>query len=83
VTGVFEIKSGVVGDLIRVIQTVELMGARSVLTGISTPNALTLLHLEINLEAVTTSADLQQGIPVADQLLFNSRPSPTVPPGPA
>jgi rsbT co-antagonist protein RsbR len=69
VTGVPAIDSGVANHLLRTVDAARLMGASSIVTGISTEVAETLVGLGLGLESLTTVGDLQGGIEHAERLL--------------
>ena len=51
-----------------------LMGASSIISGISAPIAQTLVNLGVDLGGIRTVANLQRGIEVAEQYLHLSAP---------
>jgi rsbT co-antagonist protein RsbR len=69
VTGVPSIDSNVANHLLRTVDAARLMGATSIVTGISTEVAETLVGLGLGLESLTTVGDLQGGIEHAQRLL--------------
>jgi rsbT co-antagonist protein RsbR len=69
VTGVPAIDSNVANHLLRTVDAARLMGATSIVTGISTGVAETLVGLGLGLEGLTTAGDLQSGIEHAEHLL--------------
>jgi len=74
VTGVPAIDSAVANHLLRTVDAARLMGATSIVTGISTEVAQTLAGLGLGLEGLTTVGDLQGGIEHAEHLLEPSHP---------
>ncbi|WP_197041565.1 STAS domain-containing protein [Chondromyces apiculatus] len=62
ITGVSMVDSGVANALIRAAQGVRLLGARTVLTGISPHIAQTLVTLGIDFDSIITHGTLQSGI---------------------
>jgi rsbT co-antagonist protein RsbR len=69
VTGVAEIDAAVASRLMRAVGAARLMGARSVLSGLSTANAQVLADADVDLAGVATASDLQAGIQQADAML--------------
>jgi anti-anti-sigma regulatory factor len=68
-TGVALVDSRVADHLVKMIDACRLMGARAVLSGLSTENALALTALGGNFAALEVSGDLQSGIQRAEDLL--------------
>lgn len=62
ITGVTAVDSAVANALLRAAQAVSLLGARTVLTGISPHVAQTLVQLGIELHGIITRNTLQSGI---------------------
>ncbi len=62
ITGVSTVDSAVADALIRAAQAVRLLGARTVITGISPHVAQTLVGMGIDLRGVVTHGTLQSGI---------------------
>lgn len=77
VTGVSSIAADVLNDLLRVIESARLMGARAILSGISDDFSKALAVSGVNLSTVVSLRDLRSGIEYANQLLARGR----VPPG--
>jgi rsbT co-antagonist protein RsbR len=75
VTGVAEIDSAVASHLMRAVGAARLMGARSVLSGLSTENAQAVEDTGIDLAGVACASDLRAGIQQANAMLT----SPVVP----
>ncbi len=69
VTGVLTMDTVVARYLVRSVEACRLMGARSVLTGLSAGNAQALSQLGVDLGVLITSGDLQDGMREADRLL--------------
>lgn len=65
VTGVAGVDTRVVNHLIQAMQAATLMGATSVLTGVSPEVAQTLVALGVDLGPLATSTDLQGGVEIA------------------
>lgn len=61
-TAVHEVDSGTADHLIRIVRAVELLGARVVVTGIRAAVAQTMVSLGLDLSAIATLRDLQQGL---------------------
>lgn len=62
ITGVPVVDTSVANHLIQTIKAARLLGARSILVGISSEIAQTLVHLRIDLTGVETRSNLQAGI---------------------
>jgi rsbT co-antagonist protein RsbR len=73
VTGIHAIDATVAGHLLRAVGACRVMGAVSVLSGLSAENAITLARVGVDLGMVVTAGDLQDGIRRADALLSSSR----------
>jgi rsbT co-antagonist protein RsbR len=69
VTGVAGIEAAVAPHLMRAVAAARLMGARAVLSGLSTTNAQVLADTGIDLAGVVTASDLRAGIQQADAML--------------
>lgn len=67
-TGVPGVDAVVANHLLLTMQACRLLGAKLILTGISTATAATLVELEIDWHAVTTAADLLTGLEEAEGL---------------
>lgn len=65
VTGVPELDRGVAGVLVRAARSVQLIGARVVLTGIRPEVASALVELQIDLGRIVTRSTLESGIAYA------------------
>lgn len=65
VTGVTIVDTAVAGYLMRTVQAVKLLGAQTMLVGISPEIAQTLVTLEVDLGSMVAAADLQQGLQMA------------------
>ena len=96
ITGVPVVDTAVANHLLQTIKAARLLGARSILVGISGEVAQTLVHLQIDLSGVVTRANLQAGIEYAletmgleiapkspPQPASTSEPSPGAPASPA
>lgn len=62
VTGVSMVDTAVANHLLRTVQSVRLLGAQSLLVGVSPQIAQSLVHLGVDLSGLSTPADLQQGM---------------------
>ena len=62
VTGVPVVDTKVANHLMKTIAAARLLGAEALLTGVSPTNAQTLVHLGIDLRAITTRSSLQSGL---------------------
>ena len=65
VTGVPVVDTNVVHHLMQAVKAAGLLGARSVLVGISAKVALTMVQLGVDLSGVETRSNLQAGIELA------------------
>jgi len=72
-TGVPAVDSAVANHLLQTVRAARLLGARTVVTGISTQNAQTLTRIGVDLSGLITTADLQGGIEEAEWLLSSLR----------
>lgn len=79
-TGVPIVDSAVANHLLQTIRAARLLGAHSVVTGISTDNAQILTRIGVDLSHLVTTSDLQGGIEEAEWILdsVRTRPEPTV-----
>jgi rsbT co-antagonist protein RsbR len=68
-TGVPAVDSAVANHLLQTVRAAGLLGARTIVTGISTANAQTLTRLGVDVGGLVTTTDLQRGIEDADWLL--------------
>lgn len=64
-TGVPDIEAQIANELIDVIRSATLLGARVIVTGIRPSLAQTLIHLDVPLHDLPTCSTLQQGIAMA------------------
>ncbi|MDP2768158.1 MAG: STAS domain-containing protein, partial [Candidatus Methanoperedens sp.] len=55
--------------LIKTIQAAKMLGADTVITGISPANAQTLVTLGVDLSMMTTRGNLRSGVKLADEML--------------
>lgn len=69
ITGVPNVDSKVANHLVQTVEAVRLMGATTILTGLSPSIARALVVLGVDLSAMRTVADLQGGIEEAERLL--------------
>ncbi|MFW5942721.1 MAG: STAS domain-containing protein [Chloroflexota bacterium] len=69
VTGVPVVDSQVANYLIQTVDAARLMGARSILTGLSPEVAQTLVTVGVDLRSVLTLGDLQGGLEEAERFL--------------
>ena len=65
ITGVPVVDTQVANHLIKTMQAARLLGARSILVGISPQIAQTLVHLGVDLSTITTGATLKTGLEIA------------------
>jgi rsbT co-antagonist protein RsbR len=68
-TGVPVIDSLVAGHLIKTVQAAKMLGADTIITGISPPNAQTLVNLGVDLSSFITKNNLRAGLKHADEML--------------
>jgi rsbT co-antagonist protein RsbR len=69
ITGVESVDSSVANHLIQAMTAARLMGAQSILTGISAEVAQALVKIGVVSENMNTAGDLQQGIEMAEKIL--------------
>ncbi|MGB0660564.1 MAG: protoglobin domain-containing protein [Mangrovicoccus sp.] len=69
ITGVAAVDSAVANHLIQTMSAAGLMGASSVLTGLSAEVAQALVKIGVSGEALRTAGDLQHGIEMAEKSL--------------
>ena len=69
ITGVAEMDSSVANHLIQAMQAARLMGARSVLTGVSSDVAQSLVKIGVGSAELNTAGDLESGILAAESIL--------------
>jgi rsbT co-antagonist protein RsbR len=68
ITGVATIDRTVANNLVQTVEASRLMGARTILTGLSSEIAQTLVDLEVDLGMMRTVGDLQGGLEEAERL---------------
>jgi len=69
ITGVAEIDRDVANHLVQTVEAAGLMGAETIMTGLSSEIAQTLVDLEVELARMKTVVDLQGGLEEAERLL--------------
>lgn len=69
ITGVAAVDTKVANHLFQTVAAARLMGARCVITGISSEIAQSIVLLGIDLAGLTTISDLQSGIEEADRIM--------------
>jgi rsbT co-antagonist protein RsbR len=69
ITGVATIDLGVANHLVQAVEAARLMGASTILTGLSSRIAQTLVDLGVDLAMMRTVGDLQGGLEEAERLL--------------
>jgi PAS domain S-box-containing protein len=69
ITGVPGIDTFVANHLIKTIQAAKMLGASTIITGISPANAQTLVTLGVDLSMMTTKGNLRSGVKHADEML--------------
>lgn len=69
ITGVPVIDTAVANHLIKTIQATKMLGADTIISGISPANAQTLVSLGVDLSMMTTKGTLRSGMKLADEML--------------
>lgn len=69
ITGVAAVDSQVANHLIQTVTAARLMGATTIITGLSTDIAQSLVALGVDLSEITTVSNLQGGLEAAERLL--------------
>jgi rsbT co-antagonist protein RsbR len=69
ITGVAAIDLGVANHLVQTVEAARLMGAGTIITGLSSKIAQTLVDLGVDLAMMKTVGDLQGGLEEAERLL--------------
>jgi rsbT co-antagonist protein RsbR len=69
ITGVSTVDSSVANHLMQTVTAARLMGAHSIVTGISPSVAEALVKIGVNIAWLNTFGDLQRGIEEAERLL--------------
>lgn len=69
ITGVPAVDSAVANHLLQTVQAGGLMGAKVLVTGLSSANAQTLVRIGVDLSGLNTYGDLHSGIEEANRLL--------------
>lgn len=72
-TGVPAVDSAVANHLLQTVEAARLLGARAVVTGLSTVNAQTLVRIGVDLSNLNTAGDLQDGLEQAENWLARFR----------
>lgn len=73
ITGVSAVDSAVANHLLQTMTAARLMGAHSIVTGISVSVAQALVKIGVGGEALNTFGDLQRGIEQAEKLLAGGK----------
>jgi rsbT co-antagonist protein RsbR len=73
VTGILAIDATVASHLLRTVSACRVMGAVSVISGLSAENAVTLGRVGVDLSLLVAAGDLEDGIRRADALLSSAR----------
>jgi rsbT co-antagonist protein RsbR len=68
ITGVAEIDGAVANHLVQTVEAAGLMGAETIITGLSSEIAQTLVDLGVDLARMTSVGDLQGGLEEAERL---------------
>ena len=69
ITGVPTVDSAVANHLIQIVQAARLLGARSIVTGISPDIAQTLVRIGVDATKLNALGDLQEGLAEANRFL--------------
>jgi rsbT co-antagonist protein RsbR len=76
ITGVATIDLGVANHLVQTVEAARLMGASTIITGLSSKIAQTLVDLGVDLAMMRTVGDLQGGLEEAERLLGSVSQAP-------
>ncbi|RLG33862.1 hypothetical protein DRN98_03355 [Methanosarcinales archaeon] len=68
-TGVPVIDTAVANHILKTVMAAKLLGAETIITGISPANAQTIVTLGIDLSMIKTKSTLQEGIKLMDEIL--------------
>ena len=82
ITGVATIDRTVANHLVQTVEASRLMGASTILTGLSSEIAQTLVDLDVDLGMMRTVGDLQGGLEEAERRPATERTQKPVPPPP-
>ena len=80
ITGVATIDLGVANHLVQTVEAARLMGASTIITGLSSKIAQTLVDLGVDLAMMKTVGDLQGGLEEAERLLRDIDETPDAAP---
>ena len=69
ISGIPAIDTLVANHLIRTVTATKLLGAECIVTGVSSKIAQTLVHLGVDLSAITTRPSMSDGIAMAFEIL--------------
>jgi rsbT co-antagonist protein RsbR len=69
ITGVVVVDSKVANHLLQTVEAARLMGARVIVSGISSEIAQTLVRIGVDLSGLRTTTDLRAGLEEAEQLI--------------
>ena len=75
-TGVAAMDTYVANHLIQTVEAAGLLGAKAIVTGLSSDIAATLVKIGVDLSGMATVGDLQGGIEEAERLLGGSVTEP-------
>ena len=81
ITGVAEVDSKVANHLLQTVEAARLMGAKVIVSGISSGIAQTLVRIGVDLSGLLTTTDLRAGLEEAEQLVGYQAPAPRQPAG--
>ena len=73
ITGVAEVDSKVANHLLQTVEAARLMGAKVIVSGISSEIAQTLVRIGVDLSGLRTTTDLRGGLEEAEQLVGYQR----------
>jgi len=62
ITGVHSVDTNVTHHLLKIVSASRLLGAECIITGIGPDIAQTMIHLGVDLDELTTMADMQEGL---------------------
>jgi rsbT co-antagonist protein RsbR len=83
ITGVVVVDSKVANHLLQTVEAARLMGAKVIVSGISSEIAQTLVRIGVDLSSLATTADLRAGLEEAEQLIgYRAVVSPKLAGGP-
>jgi len=81
ITGVVVVDSKVANHLLQTVEAARLMGAKVIVSGISSEIAQTLVRIGVDLSGLLTATDLRAGLEEAEQLIGHQAPTSREPAG--